>query len=266
MSTDQPLSATSAQATTPDTTTPDTAASATSAAGTPPIGGGPSMDRGAMMRSLALSMFFDVGISIAAFVLAKNAGASDAVAYLISSVGPILGLGVEFMRHRRLDAVGVAVLVIIVSSLAVSLIGSTDERVLLLKDAAITGALGLVILASLTPLFRRPLMFYMGRKFGTDGTDESVAYFESLWQYPGFRHSQRLITGVWGAGFTIEAIAKAGWVMLLPFRTAYVLNQIVPLLLTFALMGWTIAYVKRSAARGQARMAAAQADAAQARD
>ena len=206
-----------------------------------------------MAISIASTLVFDIGLSIFIFQLAQGNGAGDVASYLWSSIGPLVGLAVEFIRHRRIDSIGLVVLGIIVLSALISVIGSTDPKVLLLKDSVFTGAIGVVILLSLTPLFRRPLMWYMGRKFGTDGTDAGVAYWESLWQYAGFRHSQRMITGVWGAGFVIEAVLKTLWVLALPFDTAYVLNQIAPLAVTAVLMGWTIWYAGKVRRAGEER-------------
>lgn len=205
---------------------------------------------------------FDVVLAIVIFQVAKNQGASDTVAYLVSTIGPVLGLIVEFVRHRRVDAVSVVILLIIAISLAISLVGSTDPKVLLLKDSVFTGALGVVLLVSLLPLFPRPLMYYLGRKFGTDGTAAGVAWWDSLWQYPSFRRSQRMITGVWGLGFLFEAIVKTIWVLALPFDLAYTLNQIGPLVVTAALMAWTFVYAARVRKAGEQRAAAHAAESA----
>ncbi len=210
-----------------------------------------------MVIGLLVTVVFDVGLSITVFSVAKNMGASDVTAYLYSAVGPLLGMAVEFIRHRRIDIVGVVILAIIVLSVAVTVIGSDDPTVLLLKDSALTGGLGVLILASLTPLFPRPLMYYMGRKFATDGTEAGVAWWSSLWQYPSFRHSQRVITAAWGVGYLAEAVAKVAWVLLLPFDTAYLLNQVVPLAVTVVLMGWTIWYANRTRRDGERRAAEA---------
>lgn len=212
-----------------------------------------------MVIGLLTTLVFDVGLSIAVFSLATSWGAGDAAAYLYSAFGPLLGMAVEFIRHRRIDIVGVVILAIIALSLAVTLIGSDDPKVLLLKDSALTGGLGLVVLASLTPLFPRPLMYYLGRKFGTDGTLAGATWWDSLWQYPSFRRSQRTITAVWGLGYVGEAVAKVGWVLVLPFDAAYLLNQVVPLAVTVVLMAWTMWYASRTRRRGEQRAADAHA-------
>ena len=212
----------------------------------------------AMIVSLLQTTLLDIGATIALFSIARANGASDVVAYLVSGIGPLVSIGIEYLRHRRIDTFGVAVIVLVVVSAAVSLIGSTDPKMLLLKDSVLTGAIGLAILLTLTPLFARPLMFYFGRKFGTDGTDEGVLYWNSLWKFPGFRHSQRVITAVWGVGFMVEAALKTGWVLLLPFDTAFMLNQIGPLAATIGLMVWTAVYGKKQAAAGARRAAEAR--------
>lgn len=211
-----------------------------------------------MFLSILTSVVFDIALSIVIFQVAKGHGAGDVAAYLWSSIGPLVGLAVEFARHRRVDGVGIIILAIIIISAGISLIGGTDPKMLLLKDSVFTGALGVIVLISLTPLFPRPLMFYLGRKFGTDGTDAGVAWWNSLWQYPAFRHSQRMITAVWGLGFLAEAVLKTLWVLALPFDTAYTLNQIGPLAVTAALMGWTFWYAAKARRAGEERARAAE--------
>lgn len=213
-----------------------------------------------MVISIISTVVFDVLLALVIFQVATSHGASDTAAYLLSSIGPVVGLGVEFVRHRRVDVVSLVILAVIGLSLIVSLVGSTDPKVLLLKDSVLTGGIGLVILISLTPLFRRPLMFYLGRKFGTDGTVEGVAWWDSLWQYESFRHSQRVITAAWGVGFVLEAILKAVWVLVLPFNVAYALNQVGPLLVTVGLMAWTMIYARRVRRDGEARAAVRATD------
>lgn len=102
-------------------------------------------------------------------------------------------------------------------------------------------------------------MFYLGRKFATEGTGAGADRWESLWQYPSFRRAHRVTTAVWGAGFLIEAAAKAVCAWVLPFDTAYVVNQVAPVALTIPLMTWTFMYGARTRRAGErARLAAAE--------
>ncbi len=221
-----------------------------------------TFDKREMAINLGISLGFDVGLSILIFQLAHDHGLSDTAAYLVASIGPVLGLIVEIVRHRRIDKVAIVVILLIALSAAVALIGSTDSKIVLFKDCALTGGIGLVVLLSLIPIVPRPLMFYMGQKFGTDGTAEGVQAWDALWQHPQFRHTQRMITGVWGAVFVFEAVTKAIAIQVLSFDAAYYVTQFWPLLVTFGAVAWTIVYARKAAMEGMARAAARAASGA----
>jgi hypothetical protein len=53
-----------------------------------------------------------------------------------------------------------------------------DPTLLLLKDSAFTGIVGVVYLASL--LMRRPLMFYFSRRFATGGSQAALARWDGF--------------------------------------------------------------------------------------
>lgn len=210
-----------------------------------------------MAISLLLTIVFDIGLAIVIFQVARGHGLSAFVAYLLASIGPLIGMGISLLRTRRLGGVSIIILIEILISAAVALIGSRDAEVLLLKDSAETGAFGLVTLISALPLFPKPLMFFFGLKFGTDGTAQGVAWFYDLWdKYASFRHSQYLINSVWGIGFLLEAGLKALGVRLFSYDTAYTINKIAPLAVLAALIFWTIWYAGRVRRAGAARAAA----------
>jgi hypothetical protein len=123
------------------------------------------------------------------FVLAGH-GFTEVSALLASSLWPLFELGLSFALHRRVDELSVLVLVLLGLSMLAAL-GFNSPRLLLVKESAVTGLFGLAILASYA--VPRPLMFYFGRKFATNGTPEGIAWWNGLWQYPGFRRTQRII-------------------------------------------------------------------------
>ncbi|GAA3083126.1 hypothetical protein GCM10020000_81500 [Streptomyces olivoverticillatus] len=102
-------------------------------------------------------------------------------------------------------------------------------------------------------------MFYLGRKFGTDGTPEGLAHWNGLWQYPGFRRMQYLLTSVWGAGFLLEAVVRVVLTYALPTGAMVLVNNVLPLAVVAALVTWTTVMGKRGRARSAAAQAAAQA-------
>jgi hypothetical protein len=156
--------------------------------------------------------------------------------------------------HRRADEMTMMILIFMALGV-ISYVAFNSARMILVKDSAITGLFGVVTLLSL--LAPRPLMFYFGRKFGTDGSRKAVAEWNGLWQYPGFRRTQRIITTVWGVAFLAEGGARIALVFVLSTGTMVLVNGILPFALITALVFWTMSYAKRSRARSAARAAAA---------
>lgn len=129
-----------------------------------------------------------------------------------------------------------------------------DPRLLLLKSSVFTGVLGLVFLGSL--LLERPLMYYFGRKFGTDGTPAGLARWNSFWEdLSVFRRGQRVMTVVWGVAFLAEALIRIPLVYALPVSVGVVIADVFPFVVIAALVTWTITYAKRSAAASKAQAA-----------
>lgn len=59
-------------------------------------------------------------------------------------------------------------------------------------------------------------MFYIIRQFVAGNDPVRVEWWNSLWQYPDFRAAQRLVTGVWGIAYLVEALLRVGFALLLP--------------------------------------------------
>lgn len=225
----------------------------------------PAPTRGSHARSLVLSLgltlVVDIGLSIAIFSVLTGRGVAPGVAYLVAGVAPVLGMVINWIRTRKLGGVSVIVLITLVISALVTLIGSQEVRVLLIKDAVLTGGFGLVTLASALPLFGKPLMFFYGLKFATDGSRNGVQQWYDLWdRYQGFRHSQYVINNTWGIAFLVEAAAKVACAYLLSYHAAYAVNQIVPWLVLAGLIFWTISYGNAQRRAGERRAPAHAAE------
>jgi amino acid transporter len=132
-----------------------------------------------------------------------------------------------------------------------------SPSLLLIKDSGITGLVGLAFMGSLA--LPRPLMFYFGRKFATNGSKDAVAYWNNLWQYGGFRHTQRVLTVTWGLGFLAEAVLRIIVVLagVLPVKTLLLFSNIFPYVVLCALMAFTFWYSMHSQRKSAAAMAAA---------
>lgn len=226
--------------------------------------GGRSFNSGSMLFGLLMSACLDIVLPIVLFEVAKHQfGANDFTAYLVASIGPIIGALAGLARTRKIDGVAIIILVNLLISAGITLIGSRDPKILLLKDSAVTGLFGLVILITSLAIFPKPLMFFFGLKFGTDGTKQGTRQWYDLWdRYPHFRRGQRFLNNLWGIGFMVEAAVKAIGVFLLPFDAAYMINQIAPFVLLAGLISYSIRFGLRQRREGEAaRQRAAMAGA-----
>ncbi len=183
---------------------------------------------------------------------------SQVPALLISGLWPLAEMVVFFLIRHHVDEFTMMVLIFLALGV-ISYAAFNSARMILVKDSAITGLFGIVTLLSL--LAPRPLMFYYGRRFGTNGSKDSVAEWNALWRYAGFRHTQRVITVVWGIAFLAEAGVRIALVYVLSTGTMVAVNGILPMILVAGMIVWTISYAKRAQARGEAARAAAPAGA-----
>ncbi|MFE0463030.1 VC0807 family protein [Kitasatospora sp. NPDC058965] len=225
-----------------------------STAATPPA---PARKGSAAALGWLVSIAFNVAAPIIIYNQARSQGASDFVAILLSGLGPVLDIAIYLAWHRRVDEFAVVSMVFVGLTGVVSLIGPHDARLLLAKDSAITGLFGVLCLVTL--LAPRPLMFYFGRKFATDGTPEQAAWWNGLWEFEGFRTVQRNLTIGWGLGYLAEAAVRLVVVYGTSRGTAVTVNNILPYAVTGVLVFWTISYARRAQAKGAARAAAAAA-------
>lgn len=188
-------------------------------------------------------MVVDGAMPYATYLVLRSQGVGNVAALAAGAVFPAGFIVVRFAR-RRLDGFGLVVLAVIALGVALSLL-SGDARFALVKESLLTGAFGLAMLGSLAA--RRPLMYYSGRKFATDGTPEGLARWESYWAKSAmFRHSNRMLTVVWGTVFLAEAAIRVVAAYTLATSTAVALSAFVPLTVVALLVTWTIAYSKRT--------------------
>ncbi|ARE76592.1 hypothetical protein B6R96_23770 [Streptomyces sp. Sge12] len=215
----------------------------------------------------ALGWILTIGLNVVAPIITYNVltgdhGWSEFSALLVSSAWPVLDSVISLAWRRKIDEFAVVTLVFLVITAVVSLVGAHSARALLIKDSGVTGLFGLLCLATL--LAPRPLMFYFGRKFATDGTPESTAWWNGLWQYEGFRTTMNRMTLVWGVVYVAEAIVRVVLAYTLPTKTMVVVSPIMIYAVLGALGVWTAMYGKRSQAEGERRAAEAAAEGAEA--
>jgi hypothetical protein len=208
----------------------------------------------------ALVTLIEIGGSIALFHLAKGLGASDVVSYLVGSIGPVVGGLAIWIKARKFSGASASIFAFTAISAIIALIGSTNPKVLLYKDCAATALIGLIFLGSCV-LARKPVVFYMAQRYGTDGSHDGMATFDKMWStYQDFRTVMYVISYWWAALFLIQAAVTALIIRQTSFSTAYNYDQILPLVATGLGILGSIALGRYSARKGQTRRDTASAD------
>ncbi|MBV8947315.1 MAG: hypothetical protein JOZ95_17945 [Solirubrobacterales bacterium] len=181
------------------------------------------------MRFTILVTAVEIGGSIGLFHLAQRMGANDVVSYLIGSIAPVVGGFMVWAKARKFSGASAAIFAFTALSAVIALIGSTAPKVLLYKDCAVTALIGLIFLGSCV-LVRKPLVFYMAQRYGTDGTHDGMAIFDTMWDVSrDFRTCMYVISYLWAVLFLIQAAGTALIIRQTRYSTAYNYDQILPM-------------------------------------
>lgn len=147
-------------------------------------------------RALLPNIAFDVGGTIGVYLaLVPHFAASSVLPLLAASLVPIAGIALNIVRKRRVDVIGVIVLVGILASIAGAAFGG-GQRLLLLRESFSTGAIGLALIVS--PVFPRPIGYYIMRHFINAHQTSHGLTFERLYESRRFRRAMSEITFFWG--------------------------------------------------------------------
>jgi intracellular septation protein A len=203
-----------------------------------------------VLRSLAPNLVINGAFPVLLYQVLKARGIGDVPALVAGSVFPIGYTAWGFARGRRIDVIAAISLFFIIVGATTSLI-SGSPRFTLVKESFFTGLFGLVYFASL--LAPRPLMFYIVQEFATGGDPQRSHVWANLWQYPGFRHTMRVMTAMWGTTFIADALIRAGLTFILPTTVFLVVSPLLFFGLFALTLVVTIAYGKRAQLRGQAQ-------------
>ncbi len=195
----------------------------------------------------------EIGGSIALFHLARHRGASDVVSYLVGSIGPVIGGLLVWAKARKFSGASAAIFTFTAVSALIALLGSTTPKVLLYKDCATTALIGLLFLGSCL-VARRPIVFYFAQRYGTDGSHDGMAVFDTMWRiYPDFRRGMYVTGYLWAALFLVQAAATALIIRRSSYSTGYNYDQILPLVaIVLGILG-SIAIARYYTAKGKGR-------------
>jgi hypothetical protein len=208
------------------------------------------------LRGMLVTYLPTLVLPVVLYQVLIGRGVATIPALTATAIFPLGSVLFDWARTRRLNVLGVLVLLFIVVGVVTSVL-SGDPRFYLIKESFLTGTWALLCFGSL--LLPRPPRFYFARDFVSAGNPEAAARFDGLWAYPTFRCSQRLVTIVWGVAFLAEALLRLALSFILPVPVFLVVSPAVGTAVTIGLIAWSVAYGRRTAERGQAAAQAAAA-------
>ncbi|MEV7597162.1 VC0807 family protein [Kitasatospora sp. NPDC089797] len=198
-----------------------------------------------------LPLLLDLALPLAVFYGLRLAGVDQWWSLLWSAAVPAVTVTVRLARTRRVDFLALLVLSMIVLGLVLSTL-TGDPRTLLVREAwtgMLGGLLGLWLLRSV--VHGRPALMLLFRSFvqlkaGEDG----LRAWEARWhQDAAFRHGVRVVTAVWGAASSLNALAQLAVAYLLPIDAAPAAMQACWPVIAVPLFLFHLAYTKRHGLR-----------------
>jgi hypothetical protein len=193
-----------------------------------------------MLRRMLPMLVLDGVLPLLLYLLLRPRFASTSVVPLALAVlFPLLGNVLTLVRHRRLDTVGLLVLLSLGASLGVLLLGG-DQRLLLLTRELVMPVMGLACLVSL--VLPKPLAFYMARQVLTGDEPQPGAVFDALWHSPSVQSASRLMTLVWGLAMVGEFVLRLVLVLTLSVVQVLALSSVVMMVVGLGLGVWNMAY------------------------
>ena len=182
---------------------------------------------------------------IVAYQVLSRLGVGPVPALAAAAVLPLAGTVRGWLRSGRLDAVGGLSLLFIALGIVVA-VATDNALVLLLKGSVANAAYAALCLASL--LWRRPLLFYVGRQFATGGDRAAMERYDGLWEAPAFRASQRRATVVWALWGLTQAGLRTALALQLPIGTFLLVWRPLDVVVTVGLVAWTVSLTRQAAA------------------
>ncbi|MEU7144860.1 VC0807 family protein [Nocardia sp. NPDC046473] len=167
----------------------------------------PEQKRAAVRRHLLRQLIVELVLPLGGYYALRAAGVNPWLA-LIAPALLIAGIvAYHAIRERRIEAFALFTLSMIVVGTLMTLV-TGDPRTLLVRDSWIFGVVGLWMLGSL--LTQRPFMRTASRAIVTAKIgEEGYRQWDARWDNDSrFRSNLRVLTAVWGAAFTLDALVR----------------------------------------------------------
>lgn len=165
-------------------------------------------------------------------------------AIMISASAPMIWGLVQFARSRKVDTFSVLSLGGIAVSFAIFALGGSP-KVLLVRESLVTGAVGLLFLAS--ALIGRPLMFELFRGIAGSMPGEKLARARELLESnagaPWFRRLMTSMTLVFGIFGIVEMAARIALALALPTERFLLVAPVARYAIAALAMAWIFFFV-----------------------
>ncbi|MEU7738910.1 VC0807 family protein [Nonomuraea sp. NPDC049158] len=184
-----------------------------------------------MHRGLVTVAALELAGPLAIFYGLRAAGVSQWIALLAASALPAVRAVHDLIVERRISGITVFVLGTMMLTVAMSFI-SGSPRVLLIRNAWGTGALGLWALITLCG--RRPFLYEAMRVISDRDKQQQ---WEMNWRdHPPFRHVLRIATAMWGAALLADAALRVVMAATLPVDAVPLLDDVLLIVTLAALL------------------------------
>jgi intracellular septation protein A len=167
----------------------------------------------------------------------------DVDALIASAVPPLLWSGYELITTRRLDAISVTVVVAIFLTVGATAMGGS-ARLIQIRDAMITGGVGLMFLASFA--MKKPMLFYLARATMARNTEAGAQAFEALWLDPQIPRLFRRLTLIWGLGLVAQTALLCTLATIWPIPRYLLLSPFITYATFGLLMLWSFLIMPRA--------------------
>jgi hypothetical protein len=194
------------------------------------------------LGQLAMIAVFDIAGPLVLYQLLRSNGQSTVSALILSGIFPAVGIAINLVRRRKIDAIGILVLAGIIVGTVLGVL-THNAKLVLMEGSVGTVVFGLGCLFSLWT--SRPLIYRFALEFIGENTKLGRQFTANL-ANPGFRRSFVIMTVVWGVAYLVEAVIRVVVVEVTSISTALTVSKFMPYVVAALLIIWTNRY-------GQAR-------------
>jgi hypothetical protein len=197
-------------------------------------------------RGLAVTLALDILLPWIAVRVLERHGVPSVAAFAAGALFPLASIVASWLRQRRVEIIGIAVIVTMACGVAMAF-ATSDVRFSVVKAAPAFGLFGIVCLGSL--FAARPVMFYVSRHFAASDDASARAAWDARLQSPGFRQAMRILTLVWGVAAIGESVLGIAAAFLLAPQAALIAEPVIALGTVALLLTWTAAFARRRTPR-----------------